>query len=248
MQQNSSRSIKLSNKFELLQFLQTPDCDSSMNKKKEAELQAYESTLQKWNRAQFAWTEKEKKLEEEKNSLLQPCKQLKASSDQRNNGLQRQIDELKSLFQQQEKSELLNRKKPKKKAPLTSIPPNSLTNPANEVEQMIVDGAVQPTSSDSVPTQSTNKQASPQSPVKPIRPPPIFVYGVTNYVTFSKFLKENKVNDCIRKETNNYLILTTATSDQYRCLHAVLRKECTEQTNKEAIGTLQIHFYQLKCD
>lgn len=124
----------------------------------------------------------------------------------------------------------------------------SSTNPANADEQMLVDSVPQPTPSAVAPTQSTNTQAAPQTPSKPNRPPPIFVYSVTNYVTFSKFLKDNQVDNCLRKETNNCLILTTATTDQYRSLHAVLRKEFTEQTNKEALGTLQLHSYQLKCD
>lgn len=50
MQQNSTRPLKLSNKFELLQSSQKPDYDSFVKKKKEAELQAqiqtYESILQ----------------------------------------------------------------------------------------------------------------------------------------------------------------------------------------------------------
>lgn len=80
------------------------------------------------------------------------------------------------------------------------------------------------------------------------RPPPIFVYGITNYTAFSTFLRESNVADCLRKETSNALILTTKTADQYRKLHAVLRAECTEAKCAATFGAIQLHSYQLKSD
>lgn len=104
MQQTSTSAPKLSNKFDQLQSLQNTDFDPEMNKKKEAEYQAQiqnlESTLQKWNRAKLQRTEKEKKLEGEKLTLLQRYEKLREESEQRNNDLQRQIDNLKSLVHQ----------------------------------------------------------------------------------------------------------------------------------------------------
>lgn len=112
------------------------------------------------------------------------------------------------------------------------------------VEHMVVDAHAPPAST----TSSDNSSSSHPTSAKPVQPPPIFIYGVTDYAKFSKFLKDDKVDDCIRKETKSELILTTATADHYRRLHAVLWKECTDQSNKEAIGALQLDSYQLKSD
>ena len=81
---------------------------------------------------------------------------------------------------------------------------------------------------------------------KQIRPPPIFVYGITNYQEFSKFLEDHNVQECTRKETSASLILNTKDADQYRKLHSVLRQECQEKTGAALFGILQMHSYQLK--
>lgn len=56
------------------------------------------------------------------------------------------------------------------------------------------------------------------------------------------------VDKCIRKETNNCLILTTKTAELFRALYQVLRTECAAQSGKEQFGVLQLHSYQLKCE
>lgn len=218
-----------------------------MNKKKEAEYQAQiqnlESIIQKLHRAKLQWDEKEKKLEEERNLLNQNYATLQAVSEKRNSELQSQIDELRSLLlKQQDGNEIRNRKKPKPTSNESSTqpPPSPSTT---HTEQMVVDTNL-PTDT----TTESNTVPTVPSINKPIRPPPIFVYGVKDYPTFSEFLKNNGVEKCLRKETKNNLILSPATADEYRQLHAVLRKECADQTHKETFGELQLHSYQLKSD
>lgn len=50
---------------------------------------------------------------------------------------------------------------------------------------------------------STNEEPM----VKQLKPPPIFVSGVTNYIIFAQFLVEKQVEDCQCKETNSEFIL-----------------------------------------
>lgn len=49
--------------------------------------------------------------------------------------------------------------------------------------------------------------------VKYERPPPIFIYGVTNYAEISRYHTANVVDDCIRQKTAKKLILNTKTAD-----------------------------------
>ena len=100
-------------------------------------------------------------------------------------------------------------------------------------------------------TQDSSSQSALEmetSQIKILRPPPIFVYGVTNYTEFIKFLKSQDVDNCLHKETKSALILTTTSADQYRKLHKVLRQECAVPTGKDSFGQLQLHSYQLKED
>lgn len=130
-----------------------------------------------------------------------------------------------------------------------SKPASTQSTPLNSAHSV----PSKPASTQSMPLNSAHsvpsKSASTQSmPSKSTKPPPIFVYGVNNYTAFSEFLKTHKVDNCVRKETNNSLILTTKTIDQFRELHKVLRTECTTQSGKDQFGSLQLHSYQLKCE
>lgn len=232
--QSESHSVALSNKFECLQ---NTESHAEMNKQKETEyvnrIQTLEAALAKSNRAKTQWQDREKKLEEEKLALTQKYEELKKVSDQRNAELQSQIDAINARFSQTRDDDDLQRKKFKRKAyNLDSLNSNpslvAKTSESNEVTNMEEDA--------SGPSEAQ------------VKPPPIFVHGVSNYPEFSKFLKANKVADCIRKETNSGLILTTKMADQFRQLHSVLRKECADLSGKEIFGAIQIHSYQLKSE
>lgn len=90
------------------------------------------------------------------------------------------------------------------------------------------------------------QSTQPEQIVKSVQPPPIFVYGVQNYIAFAQFLRGKEVADCTRKEINSGLILSIETSDQYHKLHMVLRVKCTEGKGRDTFGALQLHSYQLK--
>lgn len=84
----------------------------------------------------------------------------------------------------------------------------------------------QPAHDSSQTVHNSHKTALPR---KSDRPPPIIVYGITNYPKFDEFLKDKQVHDCTRKATNSGLILTTSSTDNYRKLHSALRIECNEK-------------------
>ncbi len=196
--------------------------------------------MQDWNRAKQQWEKKEKNLEAEKAQLLQQYESIKASSEQRNNDLQRQINELKALYSQ--KSDAVghsNRKIPKMNPVKMASPTFTASTSTFTDESMAVDNITPSVTATTLPDVELSKSD---------RPPPIFVYGVTNYAAFSKFLQTHQVSDCTRKETNSSLILTTSTAERFRALHTVLRTECSTQTGKDQFGTIQLHSYQLKSE
>lgn len=205
---------------------------SMHDKKKEAEyvkrIHQLEGVVAKWVQAQGTWEQEKLQLQTEKTLLARQYEELRIDSDKRSSDLQRQIDEIKSAFNSGINEEQRVRKKSKKR---TSI------------DASIIDSQ-QPQGSQSSPTQMDTTPSIPKTE----RPPPIFVYGVTNYTEFARFLSLNGVEECTRKETNREFILNTKTVDQYRKLHSVLRTECVDKTNKDKFGTIQIHSYQLKSE
>lgn len=48
----------------------------------------------------------------------------------------------------------------------------------------------------------------------------------------------SEVSDCLRRETNNEIILTTQSADQYRKLHSVLCQECMNKTHSSIFGEI----------
>lgn len=81
------------------------------------------------------------------------------------------------------------------------------------------------------------------------RPPPIFVSDVTNYTAFSQFLKQQKADQCLRREiANKQLVLTTKTVDEFRNLQKVLSKEVANPTQIDTFGKISFHTYQLKSE
>lgn len=74
--------------------------------------------------------------------------------------------------------------------------------------------------------------------VKQPKLPPIFVYGVTDYMKLANFLVEKQVEDCKHKETSRQFILTTTTVDHYDKLHSILCAECADSTHAGDFGVI----------
>ncbi len=180
--------------------------------------------------------QKRKKLEEEKLTLRPQFENYKLVSDQRNSDLQNQITELKALLiQQSENGDQLRKKvKINPVLPVDNTSPATLSNQSTALIQSIINSS----SFSSVQTEM-DVDASEKKEKKVIRPPPIYVYGVTDYRSFSAFLVDNKVDSCTRKETSTALILNTTTPDEYRQLHSVLRKECSDKKGSTTFGEIQ---------
>ncbi len=199
-----------------------------------ARIQQLESSMQKWNQAQSSWLKERKKLEFEKAEFQRQCDQLQRS----NTSLQNQLRELKVKLKSRQPlddAEQQARKKPK-----------GNSSPATTSSVVPAVPPVPPTAESSLMDTTPSEEQS--TVVKSERPPPIFVYGLTNYADFARFLTANSVEDCTRRETAKELILNTQTADQYRKLHSVLRKECADKTNSDKFGEIQLHSYQLKSE
>lgn len=129
-------------------------------------MQAYikklETAIRGWTNGKLRWDGREKTLQVEKAALLQQYNELKLQSEQRNEDLQRQIDELRTLYPQQ--SIVLTdsqRKRPKidirTPPPTRNEAPNSVSDSAEKMDT-------------TPPSVRTSKSSS---------PPPIFIYGIT---------------------------------------------------------------------
>jgi len=106
-----------------------------------------------------------------------------------------------------------------------------------------------PSSIENMDAQSSVEQPLEETKEKIERPPPIFVSEVCNYAKFSKFLEENDVNQCARKETSsNELVLVTNNVTDYRKLQKVLTEESKTHSHRADFGEIGFHTYQLKSD
>lgn len=223
------------NKFEVLSDLTQPEMAPPPKPKESDRIQNLEASLKKLSQEKQQWLSKEKKLEAEKSDLAAKYDDLKKVSDSRNLELQRQIDELVlRMGQIDNASQARKRPRTQGSTVTTPLPSSTSSSTVNESAAMETDHSDLP--------------ANKPKPATSERPPPIFVYGITDYAAFAQFLKTHKVDNCTRKETNSSLILTTQTAEHFRALHKVLRTECTTQSGKDSFGTLQLHSYQLKSE
>lgn len=223
MRQSSTSPVKLSNKFDVLQPpeptagkpLATPvfnaafsNADLDVNKKKEsdyvAKIQQLESNIQQLTRSSQQWQAKDKQLENDNAALQREYEEFKSSSDQRTDDLQPQISNLQALLAENDGDTRICKK----------VKPHSRDSNASVVAHSFQPSPSSPQST--VNTQDSSSQSAVKmetSQIKILRPPPIFVHGVTNYTEFIKFLKSQDVDNCLRKETNSALILTTTSAD-----------------------------------
>ena len=245
---------------------------ASTAKKKESDyitrIQQLESNIQQLTRANQQWQAKtqqlesertkifrqyeelkssseqcNKQLESERTAIILQYDELKSSSEQRNADLQHQIDELRTLIAESANNvEGPDRKrvKPSNTQDAQFSTPASPSVSQNNTVIATPGSSYQPDQSSTIAMETEQ--------VKVPKPPPIFVHGVTSYPKFINFLRSRNVADCLKKETNSGLILSTASAEQYRKLHAVLRLECADQSGKDDFGQIQLHSYQLKED
>ena len=263
--QQSTSSLKLRNKFDILQSGQDSSVPTinavaaqdptlaaivsgpDMNVKKISELNTYisklETTISQLNRAKNAWTEKEKKLEKDNAELSLKYTTLELTSSRNTADLQHQINELRKSLSKHE--DAASDDNAAKKRRFNGQQASTLSN-SNSLSPSPIGLSADLSSTSQPITPMITDQVQP--PPKTDRPPPISVYGVTNYAAFAKFLKSQQVHECTCKETSNSLILNTKDADQYRKLHSVLRQECQDKTGADTFGILQLHSYQLKSE
>ncbi len=155
-----------------------------------------EGAIADWVCAQKLWEKEKQQLQTEKSALVCQYEELKADSEKRNLELPDQIDEIKLALSSNANEEQRVRKKSKKCSSIDEFVKSSQVTKSDRC--IDIDMEVTPT--------------EPKSE----KPPPIFVYGVTNCTEFAQFFSSNEVDECTQNETNRELILYTKTVDQYR--------------------------------